>query len=385
MTPMRIAFPLGGTDFGKSGVGVYTREVLRRMVPVARAAGHDVLALGTPTELRAYSDVLLGVDRLVAPFDKPGPSALWYAAWCGEAARRAGASVLCLPAANRRIARFVRIPVVGVVHDLAQAHVKDKYDRARMFYFRRVLLPAISQLTRAVAVSEATRADIEQVLGPAAPPVDVVLNGVDSARFRPKDASDVEVTRAWEKLGIAAPYVLYAARLEHPGKNHVRLVEAFAQSRARDTHTLVLAGKDWGAASLIADTVRAKGLEGRVKLLGFVDDALMPALVGGADVVAMMGLHEGFGLPALEAISAGRPVVASSTGALPEVVGPLGVIVDPFSVAAIAAGLDRAISDDVLRARVRAEGPASAEARDWSHTAEGLLRVCEAAVVGSRP
>ncbi|MEZ4255710.1 MAG: glycosyltransferase family 1 protein [Polyangiales bacterium] len=375
----RLAIALGGTDWGRSGVGVYAREVLRTLVPRVTDSGGSVVALGTPRDLEAYADDLLGVDRSVAPVDSPLTSALWYATWAGRAARRAGADVLLLPAANRRVAFRAGLPVVGVVHDLAQLHVEQKYDPLRMFYFSRVMLPALGTMTRLVAVSEATRRDLVSVLGRGAPPIDVVPNGVDAARFRPLRDDDPASDAARRALGLDAPYLLYASRLEHPGKNHLRLLEAFARSRARTTHLLVLAGKDWGAGPLIEKRAAELGIRDRVRMLGFVDDALLPGLVAGSRAVLMLGLHEGFGLPALEAIAMGKPVCASSTGALPEVVGPFAALSNPFDMGSIVAALERAAFDETLAAQARAEGPKWAESRDWSRTAEGLLAACAAA------
>src|SRR5262249_24718766 len=128
-----------------------------------------------------------------------------------------------------------------------------------------------------------------------------------------------------------------------PGKNHLHLLRAFAASPARASHVLALAGSDWGALGRIQNEIARLGLEREVRVLGYVPDELVSGLVAGADAVMMVGLYEGFGLPALEALAAGRPVVASRTGALPAVVGDLAALCDPLDERSIADALDRAL------------------------------------------
>jgi glycosyltransferase involved in cell wall biosynthesis len=181
------------------------------------------------------------------------------------------------------------------------------------------------------------------------------------------------------RLELPGPYLLYLSRLELPAKNHLRLIEAFAASSACASQTLVLAGGDWGGRAAIEATIDRLQVRDRVRLLGFVDDELVPALVAGAEVVAMVGLFEGFGLPALEALSCGVPVVVSSTGALPEVVGTLGLLADPTSVLAIRQALDRALGDEDHRQRISVEGPKWARAHGWEATARALFETCRVA------
>jgi glycosyltransferase involved in cell wall biosynthesis len=118
-------------------------------------------------------------------------------------------------------------------------------------------------------------------------------------------------------------------------------------------------------------------------MLGYVSDELLPPLVAGADSVVMVGLREGFGLPVLEALSAGRSVCVSAAGALPEVAGPLGVRCDPLEPVSIAAALEQATLDPQIRARAQTEGPAWAKKHGWEQTAEGLLNACSRALGSS--
>lgn len=384
--PLRVAFTLGGTDRGRSGIGVYVRETLPRLAARLTASGGSLVVVGTRLELDSYADAVAGLERVVVPglFDAPAPSAIWAFLRADRVARAAGADVTLFPAATRRFSARPRLPAVGIVHDLGQLHVARKYDALRMFYFKRLLLGTLRRASTLVAISVATRDDLVAAIGVDPTQVRVVPNGVDVTRFTPAHVGDRAVSAALASLGVSPPYLLYAARLEHPGKNHLRLLQAFAASRLRDTHVLAFSGADWGAGGLIAAEVESLQLGHRVRILGYVADDALPALVAAADAIIMVGLREGFGLPALEGLAAGRPVVASSTGSLPEVVGPLGAQCDPFDVLSIRAALERATDDRDLRRRAAEEGPAWAAARGWDATVAGLLAACRAAAHGSR-
>lgn len=380
---MRIAFPLGGTDWGRSGIGTYVKCVLPRMAKLAADSGDSLFALGNRAELEAYASILAGVEqvRISGLFNRPAASALWHLALGAHAAARAGADVVFFPAAQRRFSVVRPVPSVGVIHDLGQLRVSDKYDPLRMFYFERVMLPLVSNATRLVAVSEATRADMVRFMDVPEHAVTVAPLGVDTDRFAPRAPGSPEVLEARRETGLPERYLLYAARLEHPAKNHLRLLQAFAASPLCDSHVLALAGGDWGGQALIEEEVARLGLAGKVRLLGYVSDAALPGLIAGADVVIMVGLTEGFGLPALEALSAGRPLCAARAGALPEVVGPLASMCDPLSAPDIARALEHAAGDRAFRERAARDGPLWAAARSWDRTAEQLLEVCRDALL----
>ncbi len=377
--PLHVAISLGGTDLGRSGIGTYVRELLPPFIERITADGGRVTVFGHGAELDAFKSASAGAvpRRLRGVPLHAGCNALWHLARSSPLAERLGADVLLLPAANRRIAASARVPTVAVVHDLAQRCVEQKYDPLRMFYFRRVLLPAFRRPTQLVAVSGATRDDLVRTLGLAPERVRVVYNGVNTARFKAIDRTSERVWAARRSAGVhAKPYLLYPSRLEHPGKNHVRLLRAFAASGLATTHTLALSGADWGAGDLLRGLVAELRLADAVAFLGFVSGDELPLLMAGAEAVLMLGLHEGFGLPPLEALSAGRPVCVANTGALPEVVGPLGVQCDPLDEAAIAAALLRVVRDADVRNRCQHEGPAWAGRFTWARTADGLLEAC---------
>ena len=379
-SPIRVAVALGGIDRGRSGIGRYALAVLPRLIAEVTRGGGSVAALGTRRDFEDCGEHLVGAERVAIPdaCDAPGPSALWHLARAAGRAARARADVLLLPAGNRRAALGAAVPTVAVVHDLAPLRVPGKYDALRTFYLRRVLTAALRRTTQLVADSNATRDDL-LAAGCAAERVRVVHCGVDTTRFRRAATSDALVQQARLAYGLARPYLFYPARLEHPGKNHVRLLNAFALSRLRRDHELVLAGADWGAESRIRQEIARLGLATQVRLLGYVPDDSLAGLLAGAKAVFVVGLYEGFGLPALEALASGRPVVVARTGASLESVGRLGIPCDPYDEISMQAAMERAVDDVRVRERAAVEGPSWAATWSWDRTATGLVDACLAA------
>lgn len=370
---MRIALTLAGTDRGRSGLGVYLASILPSLARAIASAGGELLVAGTAADLDAYAPALAAdlaaglftTATLPPGLDRPGPSALWHLTCFAPWAARRGARLVLLPAANRRLAVGL-LPCVAVVHDLAAQMVRGKYDALRTFYGQRLVAPALDRAARLVAISGATRDDLCALLD--RPPTDVAIvpNGVDADRFRPRP----------DPAPPSDPYLLYVSRLEHPGKNHLRLLEAYAASAARRSHRLRLVGGDWGGRPLLERAIADLGLAGRVELVGRAPDEALPALTANASAAIMVGLREGFGLPALEALAAGVPVLVADAGALPEVTHPLGVLCDPLDPRSIARGLDRVALDPAVAAEARRLGPAHARRFSWTTAGERLAGIC---------
>lgn len=272
-----------------------------------------------------------------------------------------------------------RAAAVTVVHDLIFMSSPTVFTRAERAYLG--LIPRLLPQARVVAaVSEHVRA---QVLDrwPRRDPSSVVVapNGVDerllvAASRGPSD----DDRRVCERLALSTPYVLYVGRLT-ARKNLARLIRAFSTARLPD-HRLVLAGAPSGLSEDLAVVARNAGVGGRVHLLGRVDDGDLPALYRNASAFAYVSLDEGFGVPPLEAMAFGIPVVCSDIASLRETAARGGALfVPPLDEAAMAGALARAVADEDLRADARLVGPSHARMYRWSTTARILHQALELA------
>lgn len=231
------------------------------------------------------------------------------------------------------------------------------------------LARALARGAKIAAISEHTRRDAVRVLGLEASTVAVVPPGLDD-RFVAPDPVEPKALAA--RLGLG-PYLLHVG-VEEPRKNTGALVEAYRRLPAelRGRYTLVLAGHGgWGDAATAADPSR--DAPGEVRRLGSVPDEELPALYAGAALFVFPSLYEGFGLPPLEAMACGAPVLVSSVASLPAVVGEAADLCDP-EPAAIAAAIERVLGDAEHQADLRRRGPAHARTFRWTESAR-LLRV----------
>jgi glycosyltransferase involved in cell wall biosynthesis len=266
----------------------------------------------------------------------------------------------------------MRRPTVLTVHDLAFFRVPEFAYPTLRVYLQRVVPRSVRRATHVIAVSEATRRDVIEVLGIRPERVSVVHEGV-SRRFHPP--SDLDAARRTAlRLGIAGPYILSVGTLE-PRKNYVRLIEAFAGlRRAGIEHTLVLAGRPGWLNEPIFSAIDSLGLREHVRVVE-PTDADLPALYGAADLFVYASLYEGFGIPPLEALACGTPTVSSNAASLPEVVGSAALLVAPEDVDGLRSAMLRVLDDPGLQAELRARGPEQSGQFTWERAAEATVEI----------
>ncbi|MFH1681557.1 MAG: glycosyltransferase [Candidatus Eisenbacteria bacterium] len=262
---------------------------------------------------------------------------------------------------------------VVTIHDLI--HLFYPPSRAAALYARAMMSAATRSASRILTVSNASREDIVRVLRVAPEKVVVIHNAVDE-RFVPLETGRAreEVART---IGVEGEYILCVSNCL-PHKNLRRLIEAFARLKRQGFGgDLVLAGVEAAKARDLPRAVRENRLGESVRFAGFVPDSFLPALYGGARVFVFPSLYEGFGLPPLEAMACGVPVVVSDTPALTEVVGSAGLRVDPERVESITEGIARLLGDPALHRRYAEEGLRHSRRFSWRAAAEQTLRVYE--------
>lgn len=227
-----------------------------------------------------------------------------------------------------------------------------------------------------LCVSQTTADDIHQRFGIPRERLAVTYNGV-SNRFRPEPA-ELARNAVKEHLGINGPYALFLGKIE-PRKNVTRLIDAFVRFR-NDTGSntrLVIAGGNSSVTPEIERQIAASGQQAAFQQLGYVSSELLSALYSAARMFLFPSLWEGFGIPITEAMACGTPVLTANTTCLPEVAGSAALIVDPFSVEQIAAGIAQLDASEVLRQKLSAKGLERAKLFTWAQTAKNTLDVYE--------
>jgi glycosyltransferase involved in cell wall biosynthesis len=343
------------------GIGRYVGALARHLPAVAVAGGGSVLWITGrhPAERLAGA----GLD----------PAATTALALPGRVATRAWvrlrrprlpghllAAVDLVHATSAAVPPTTGRALVATVHDLGFHHHPETYPAAGRRFHERATRIVVAEAARVLVPSAATARDLADLYGLEPARVAVTPLGVE-----PPSAPDpAPARRLLAELGVRGPFLLAVGTLE-PRKNLRRLLGAFADA-AEDLpdHYLVVAGPvGWGPA------LRPTYESVRVKLAGPVDDATLHGLYAAADGLAYPSLYEGFGLPVLEAMAHGTPVLTSDRSSLPEVAGEAALLVDPTDRAAISAGLVRLVGDQALRDRLAAAGPRRAAGFTWPATA----------------
>jgi len=312
------------------------------------------------------------------------PYPVWEQALVPWAASREGADILHSPGGPGPLRVPGRPAHVMTVHDLTFMRQPAGAARSPSLYqrlgnrYRRALFPrAVRQPAAIIAISDHTRAELERVAGIPADRVHVVREAAGD-EFRPMGEDEL---REALPPAIRRPYVLALGAID-PRKNTMRVLEAFARFRAAGLveHELVVAGIDHGFEARLRARAAELGIAGRVRLLGFVTTRELVALYNGALMFLYPSLAEGFGLPVLEAMACGAPVVASGTTAIPEVAGSAAILVEPTDVVAIARAMLVVAGDEATQRRLRELGLRRAAEFSWRRAAEETLAVYEHAV-----
>jgi glycosyltransferase involved in cell wall biosynthesis len=270
--------------------------------------------------------------------------------------------------------RWSKVPCVVTVHDLTFFDHAEWHEASKVTWFRAAMRYSVAHAAAIICVSEMTAGRLRDILSPRCPVV-VVPHGVDQARFvpgEPRPGADGEVL---ERLGLHRPYVLHVGTLE-PRKGIADLVAAFDRLAGDQTELeLVLAGgAGWKAGPVMRSVAVARSRE-RIRRLGYVADADVPALLRRARAVVYPSLEEGFGLPALEALACGTSLVTTSGTPMAEIAGDSALLVPPGEPLALAAAIETAISEHASGddSRRRADGLAIASRYTWEACAEGHL------------
>ena len=372
---MKIGFSTSVIQRGRTGIAQYIFSLLRAVSAQATSEKFVLFVLEKDAEF--FRDLGDRFELFLVPekYRPPVRNIIWHQTILPSIARRLQLDLLHIPS-YRRLIWPRPCPLVATIHDLAPFRVSNKYDLARMFYGRVAVKFLARRQDEIITVSQNTAADIEQFFRIPKRDVRVIYNGIDHERFSPREQGEARAF-ASEKFRLHKPFFLYVARLEHPGKNHRRLIEAFERFKEHTNSDWQLAfgGSDWHGADLIHARIAESAYSSDIRCLGFVSNDDLPGLYSGAQAFVYPSLYEGFGLPPLEAMACGCPVISSDRGSLGEVVSDAAWIVNPEDVEDICDALLQLHSDAKSRAALVQKGLLRASEFSWERAARETLAV----------
>ncbi|HVX21545.1 MAG TPA: glycosyltransferase family 1 protein [Acidimicrobiales bacterium] len=373
--PLPVSLDVSAVPASPAGAGRYTLELATAL------AGHPEVALTLVARRHdaARWEALAGAPGATVVPVAPGPRPLrlgWEQLGLPGVLRRSGVAVHHGP--HYTMPERASVPVVVTVHDCTFFDHPEWHERSKVLLFRRAIKVAARRAAVIVCVSATTAARLAEVC-PVSAPVVVAPHGVDHARFTPREPSPGADRAAVAALGLDPdrPMVVFVGTIE-PRKNVPALVRAFEQvADAHPDAVLVLAGqRGWGADEVERAEMAAERHRDRIVRTGYVPDGAVPALLRTAAVVAYPSLAEGYGLPALEALACGAPLVTTSGTAMAELADGAAVLVAPGDTADLASAIDGVLSDDGGggTADRRRRGLEVAAARTWEASAQRHLQ-----------
>ena len=379
---MKIAIDL--RRISEFGVGTYTRNVIRALGTLDHSNQYFLIGpLQKVTEIGPLPPNFKTVplpdgDRTVKGYFE-----------CRALLKRLGCDLVHIPHLFGT-PRNLPCPYVMTVHDVVE-HFYRSYDRSSLRRSLRFRLTrhVLKHAARILAVSNYTKSEIEKLFAIPGSHIDVVYNAIDE-RFLRGHASAAERQRLAESYLVNYPFLLYAGRIS-PHKNVVRLIEAFSALKAQlekdDKFTdlkLIIIGDELSKHPDLRRTVIRSGVQNDVRFLGFIPIEMLRVFYDAAKIFVFPSLNEGFGLPPLEAMAHGTPVVTSNTTSLPEVVGNAAVLVNPENVFEIMRALHRVLLDHPLREKLKQRGYEQVKRFSWDDSARRILAVYGEVAGGSR-
>ena len=379
---VRVAIDIRAvSDFG---VGTYIRNVVRELGKLDQ--GNEYVLIGEAERIFDVTRLpknVTTVELTVPPSTTRGYLAL------RKVLRDRGCDLMHIPSLFWLPPYLPPCPYVVTIHDVLDYMYRAANGRGLLrsmhFYSTRFVLRHASRI---MAVSNFTKNDVARLFGIPGERIEVIYNAIDE-RFMQGHASPEEQEFIAERYQVNYPFVLYAGRIS-PHKNLVRIIEAFSSLKAELSKDallsdlkLIIIGDEVSRHPDLRRTVIKSGVQNDVRFLGFVPIDVLRIFYDAAKVFVFPSLYEGFGLPPLEAMAHGTPVITSNTSSLPEVVGSGAVLVNPENVFEIRKALYRTLTDQVLRDKLKLKGYEQVQRYSWQSSVSRMLQVFDA-VAGNR-
>jgi glycosyltransferase involved in cell wall biosynthesis len=340
------------------GIGTYIRNLLRQLSRLDHDT--DFVVLCRPEDRDALTS--LGENFRPVP-ETAGNYSLAEQVKVPLALKREGVTLFHAP--HYVLPPLVRCKSVVTIHDCIHLMFPQYLpNRFALAYARAAIGQAAKRATRVMTVSETSKRDILRYVDTEADKIDVIYNAYDD-RFAVEPREE-DVVRVRERFQLHDEFVLYAGNVK-PHKNVERLIQAFhlVRQSGLDHLKLVIIGDEVSRYAALRRAVHKHQLHKYVRFLGYLPEETLAVMYRLAGVFVFPSLYEGFGLPPLEAMASGTPVVTSNISSLPEVAGDAALLVDPYEPAAIADGIARVLTDERIRRELRAKGLARARQFSW--------------------
>jgi glycosyltransferase involved in cell wall biosynthesis len=365
---MRIGVMLRHLEQQEGGIKVYTKNVLPRLLTLG--AHHTfVLLYQNPKLIGSYAQYS-NVEEVAVTF--PGTVA-WDQIGVPLAVRNRRLDLIFNP--KLTVPLLTKSKCVFMVHGSEALVIPEHFRRFDIWYRKQFRPLYLRRAVACIVVSNAVKADLVKYAAANPNKVIPIYNGFDPELFRPvTDQAKLQSLR--EKYHLPEHFILWAGQIESR-KNVARLLQAFAQIMHEIPHSLVIAGEQRRSASAELRDIGNLGLTDRVLFPGWISQIDLPAIYCLAELFAFPSLYEGFGIPLIEAMACGCPIVAANTCTPPEILNGAGYLVDPLSVNDIATGMRAVLMADKLRNSMIARGLEQAKRFSWDQTATQLLAVLE--------
>jgi glycosyltransferase involved in cell wall biosynthesis len=357
-----------------AGIGRYTRELVKALAKLTAEAHQPQYRLFVAGAGKDFAPALPGpnftwcptrlTERWLARLWYRLRLPLWIEAWTGSLDLFHAPDFFLPPAKPGT-------PTIVTIHDLSFVREPSTTMPGMEAHLNKWVPNSVRRADHVIAVSEATRQDLIELYQTPPEKITTLYHGV-TAEFKPVEEPD-SLTTVRHKYGLGErPFILSVGTIQ-ARKNYKRLVQAFAQ--IDKSFSLVIAGsKGWYYNDIFVEVAR-HGLEKRVHFPGFVAEADLSALYNAASLFVYPSLYEGFGLPVLEAMACGTPVITSNQSSLPEVVGEAGLRVDPYDVVALTTAMSQVLSDTTLQQQLAKAGQEQAKKFTWEGMATKLLKL----------
>jgi len=365
---LRIGIDYTAAVHQRAGIGRYARGLVRALAQLDRENEYLLLVAGRPKEEATFPP---NFKPWYLPLSPHWATILWQRLRVPLPADLFTGPLDLFHSPDYVLPPLRRGKRLLTIHDLSFLRYPEGADPRLRWYLIQAVPRSIAQADLVLADSQNTKSDLIELLGVEAGKVEVLYPGVEG-RFRPLDEESLAPVKA--RYSLDFPFILTVGTLE-PRKNHVGLLQAYSLLKGRYPHRLVIAGgKGWLYEGIFQE-VKRLSIEERVFFLGYVPEEDLPALYNLADLFVFPSLYEGFGLPPLEAMACGTPVVVSALSSLPEVVGDGALLVPPQEVEVLAGAMEKALSDPSLREELRSKGLEQAKRFTWSEAAKRLLAI----------